>query len=133
MALIRWNRYGEPTWNAYNCAESRFATGWTPRVDVVEDENGFTVNAELPGLTKEDVNVNVEDGVLTFSGERKFPYGENSDGCRRVERNYGKFERSFRLSDAINPEGITATMDNGVLTVHLPVREESKPRQIAVN
>ena len=135
MSYVRWNRFGNPDrWAHFgarhfdsdcNCAD------FTPDADVVEDEAGYNIYVELPGLSREDVSVNVEKGILTISGERKAPES-GEDHFSRFERRYGRFERSFRLSDTIDVGAIAASMDKGVLTVSLPKREETKPRTIEV-
>jgi HSP20 family protein len=140
MALIRWNPFGEiDTFQRQmnrlfeDCARPEASvTGWTPRVDTFEDENQITVSAELPGLSDKDVTVNVENNVLTISGERAIENEENKDGYTRVERLYGSFDRSFSLPNTVDIEKVDAKMDKGVLTVTLPRREETKPKQIEV-
>lgn len=103
-------------------------------VDIREDEEAFFVEAEVPGLTAEDVNVDIEKGVLTIRGERKFDREESDEtsGYRRIERSYGAFSRSFSLPETVDPEGIDADLKNGVLTVRLPKREAPGSRKIAV-
>ena len=129
---LSWNPYrmveaARPGWfGAEECA-----CAYAPRVDVIEDQGGFELAMELPGLEKADVKIEVENGVLTVSGERKFP-GNNGHTYRRVEGNYGPFERSFELSNNVEAAKIAATMDKGILHVTLPRREETKPRQIEV-
>jgi HSP20 family protein len=103
-----------------------------PPMDVVEDENGLTVRIELPGLTADDVSVEVEGDVLTISGE--FKAAEEREGVRYYvnERCAGPFRRSLRLSDTVDVEHITATFENGVLTLALPKRPEAQPKRIEV-
>lgn len=111
----------------------RETTSWTPRVDVVEDEHAYHLHAELPGLDKKDIDVSVENGVLTLSGERKFEKKEEKDdGYRYYERSYGSFCRSFRLPEHVDPNAIKATHKNGVLELTLPKSEKAKPKQIEV-
>ena len=129
-----WNPYrmleaARPWWTGAN--ESECGCTYAPRVDVIEDKGAFELAMELPGLEKSDVKIEVENGVLTVSGERKFP-GNNGHTYLRVEGNYGAFERSFELSDNVDAVHIAATMDKGILHVTLPRREETKPRQIEV-
>jgi len=107
-------------------------TGWSPRVDIKEDEKGFTVMTELPGLNQKDVSVEVKDGILTISGEKKFGGEEKGERYYRVERCYGSFSRSFTLSDRVDENGIEATFKDGLLTLTLPKKEEAKPKQIKV-
>ena len=106
---------------------------WHPTVDVHEDEHSYLIDAELPGLKKEDVKVNFQDGVLTISGERKYENESKEKNAHRVERFYGKFSRTFNFPSTINGDGISASYDNGVLKITVPKAEEVKPRQIAVN
>ncbi|MBF0195490.1 MAG: Hsp20/alpha crystallin family protein [Magnetococcales bacterium] len=102
------------------------------RVDIREDENQIVVKADVPGMEQKDISVNVDNGMLTISGERKFSDEENKKHYHRVERAYGRFSRSFQLSNTTDPENISATYKNGVLEVTLPKREEAKPRSIQV-
>ena len=102
---------------------------WTPAVDIVESTDAYTLTADLPGLTKGDVHLTVEDGVLTLSGERK---GESSEFGHRYERAYGKFSRSFQLESGIENSKITAEFKNGLLKVTLPKVEASKPFEITI-
>lgn len=104
---------------------------WTPAVDIAENEEALVFTAELPGFNRDDLNIAVEDGRLTLSGERKME--RKSDEYHRVERVYGRFERNFTLPTTVDPDKITANLKNGLLTIALPKREESKPRQIAVH
>jgi HSP20 family protein len=111
----------------------RVEAAWTPRADVVEKDNAYEVHAELPGLDKKDINVSVEEGVLTISGERKAEKKEEKDGkYRYYERTYGSFERSFRLPDNVDAGKIRASHKNGVLELSIPKTEPSKPKQIEV-
>lgn len=103
-----------------------------PSVDVFEDEKAFSLLVELPGLQKNDVKIEVENGTLTISGERKPLNGEHQGGYQRIERCYGDFSRSFTLGDIIDQQHIAAAMDQGLLTVTLPKREETRARQIEV-
>ncbi len=110
--------------------QSRLVGNFMPASDVYETENEVVFACELPGFEKEDVNILVEDGQLTISGERKFE--RESRNYYRVERRYGKFQRSFVLPTTVQQGKISASLKNGVLTVTLPKREESKPKQISV-
>lgn len=111
---------------------------WRPVVDVHEDEHGFVIDVELPGLRKEDVTINFQDGTLTIAGERSYGYestnGEKGEkkNAHRIERVYGKFLRSFNFPAAVNAESIAASFTNGVLSVVLPKAEELKPKQIEI-
>ncbi len=110
-----------------------FARGaWSPNVDIYEDENRLIVEAELPGMDREDFEVLVENNVLTLKGERKFEKKTEGDNYHRVERAYGSFTRQFTLPQTITAEGATADFENGVLRVALPKREETKARKIEI-
>lgn len=105
---------------------------WTPTVDVSEDDTAYLIKAELPEMKKEDVNVRIENGVLTLSGERHFEKEEKERKYHRVERAYGAFARSFVLPENVEHETASAEYRDGVLTVTVKKSEEAKPRQIEV-
>lgn len=108
-------------------------TTWAPAVDIYETPNELVVKADLPDVDEKDIDVRVENNLLTIRGERKFEKSVSAENYLRVERTYGAFSRSFSLPNTVNPESIRAEYKNGVLTVNLPKREESKPRQVKVN
>jgi HSP20 family protein len=108
------------------------AGAFAPALDVEEDEDAYTLHVELPGVPADDVEVSLEENVLTVSGERRFYDEKSTDTFRRIERAVGRFHRSVRLPDRVNGEGVTATAKHGVLTIVVPKAEESKPRRIAV-
>jgi HSP20 family protein len=114
------------------CAGSK-VTDWTPRVDIVEDENEYLIKADLPAVDKKDVKVTVDDGVLTVSGERK-PEKKEEDGktYHRVERVYGSFTRRFSLPENVDGTKVRAEYKNGELELHLPKAPEAKPKTIEV-
>ena len=105
---------------------------WVPAMDLVETDAHFVLRADLPGLTEEDVAIEVEDSVLTLSGERKAEHEEKQEGYYRVERAFGRFSRSLTLPKGIDPEAVTASFTNGVLEVRIPKPEERKPRKISI-
>ena len=105
---------------------------WSPSVDVYEDGEQFRLHAELPGLKKEDVKINLKEGVLTLRGERKFEDEQKKDNYYRLERSYGSFARSFTLPKTVDPEKIRATMKDGVLEITIPKKPEAKPKEIKV-
>ncbi len=107
--------------------ESMTLSEWTPSVDIGEDEKEYLVKAELPEVKKEDIKVSVDDGTLSISGERKVEKEEKNMKFHRVERAYGRFERSFTLPDETDSEHITSEYKNGILTVHLPKNPAAKP------
>jgi len=108
-------------------------TTWAPAVDIQETENELVLKADLPGIEEKDIDVRIENNTLTIRGERKFEKQVNEDNYLRVERSYGSFSRSFSLPNTINTEAISAEYKNGVLTVQMPKRAESKPKQVKVN
>jgi len=117
-------------------------TTWAPAVDIYEGENELVVKADLPDVNPEDLDIRVENNILTIRGERKFEKldrsavaGEKVDekNYLRVERAYGSFARSFSLANTVNTEAIKADYKDGVLTLNIPKREEAKPKQIKVN
>ncbi len=112
--------------------ESALAT-WAPAVDIYETPNELVVKADLPDVNEKDIDVRVENNLLTIRGERKFEKSVSEENFLRVERTYGSFSRSFSLPNTLNAEAIGAEYKNGVLTVTLPKREETKPRQVKVN
>jgi len=158
MAVVRWNptmpsRPFQQPWSPFEGLESlrnemdrlfeSFAgttqpssireSAWTPRVDLLEHENEFVLVADLPGMKKEDINIAVQDNVLTLEGKRTFTHAENGQGkYHYTERASGTFCRRFMLSIAVNADKITATYKHGVLEVHLPKAVEAQPKRIAV-
>jgi HSP20 family protein len=152
MALIRWNdpfrlgdsfrdlnalqermnRVFEDTLGRGRRDEEVFSGTWAPPVDIVESKDKLTLTAELPGFTEDKIQINFEDGVLTLEGERKFEQESKDENYHRVERSYGRFVRSFSLPANVDPQKISAVFKNGLLTVELPKREESKPKSIKV-
>lgn len=108
------------------------ARSWQPAVDIFEETDAIVVQAELPGVKAEDVDVTVDNGQLTIEGERKFDKREDKGQWHRVESTYGRFTRTFALPKTVTAESIEANLDAGVLTVRLPKRAEVKPRKIAV-
>jgi HSP20 family protein len=112
--------------------ESFTLKAWAPACDIYETDEAVMVKAELPEVKRENVNVFVENNVLTLSGERKFEDENKRDNYHRVERSYGQFLRSFTLPNNIDPAHITAEFKDGMLNVTLPKRAEAKPKQIEV-
>ena len=112
---------------------ARAVADWRPAADLVEAEDGYHIELDVPGLTEKDVQIQFEDDVLTVSGERKTEHKSVEDGYRYVERRQGRFERSFRLPQGIDAEQVKANIEQGVLRVTLPKPEKLKPKQIPVN
>src|SRR6266705_2947336 len=108
-------------------------TAWAPAVDIYETEHELVVKADLPEVDPKDLDIRVENNILTIRGERKFEKKVNEDNYLRVERAYGSFARSFTLANTVNSDAIKADYQNGVLTLTIPKREEAKPKQIKVN
>jgi len=108
-------------------------TTWAPAVDIYEGENELVVKADLPEVKPEDLDIRVENNILTIRGERKFEKKVDEKNYLRVERAYGSFARSFSLANTVNSEAIKADYKDGVLTLNIPKREEAKPKQIKVN
>ena len=105
---------------------------WLPAMDLLETGEHFVLRADLPGLSEEDVRIELEDGTLTISGERKAEHESAEQGYYRVERAFGSFSRSLALPRGVDPEGVSAQFDRGVLEVRIPKPEERKPRRIEI-
>lgn len=105
---------------------------WAPAVDIYETNDSFVVSADLPGLNKDEIQIDLKDNTLTLKGEKKFEEKVSKDNYIRVERAYGSFVRSFTLPQNIDPEKIKAKYKEGVLEVTIPKKEEAKPKQIKV-
>jgi HSP20 family protein len=106
---------------------------WAPAVDIYEGQNELVAKVDLPGVEEKDIDIRLENNTLTIRGERKFEKSVNEENYLRVERAYGSFTRTFSLPNMINAQAINASYNNGVLTVHMPKREESKPKQVKIN
>jgi HSP20 family protein len=144
MALVRWDPAREvdslqsevnrlfDTFFGGGPANSAGARRWVPAMDLVETDDHLVLRADLPGLDRDDVNIEVKDGVLTVSGERKTEQEERTDGFYRVERAFGGFSRSLSLPDHVDASKITADFNKGVLEVRIPKPEERKPQRIEI-
>jgi len=149
MAIVRWepfrdlvavqdrlNRIFDDTFRGNpRGSDEDWALGgqWAPSVDIFEHEGNLVLRAELPGIEPKDVDVHVENNVLTLRGERKFESEVKREKYHRVERAYGTFSRSFTLPNVVDTEKIKAEYRDGVLNVTLPTKEEAKPKQISIN
>jgi len=148
MALIRWeparelstiqgemNRLFNTFFDSTTVANGGTGTlrRWIPAMDLVEAEDAFVLRADLPGLTQDDVKIELEDNVLTVSGERKTEHEERKEGYYRVERGFGRFQRQLTLPDGVDADAIKANVDNGVLEVRIPKPEQRKPRKITIS
>jgi HSP20 family protein len=114
-------------------ADNAALTTWAPAVDIYETENELVIKADLPDMEEKDIDVRVENNMLTIRGERKFEESVKEDNYLRVERAYGSFSRSFSLPNTVSTDAIQANYKNGVLKVELPKRAESKPKQVKIN
>lgn len=147
-AMTRWNPSGDLVKNRFNRlfedafhdmlrpfddSEQVASRSWMPAVDIRETDEALTLMVDLPGMEKDDVNLTIENNVLTISGERRFEREEENDNYHRIERSYGSFSRSFTLNSNVEADEVEASFDNGVLHVELPKREESKPRRISIS
>jgi len=142
MSLVRWN----PNRNLISISDEidRFFndfglnlrdsdTVWRPSVDLSETENTYEVKAEMPGMKKEDIKVEVKENVLTLTGEKKHETKDDKKNFHRLERVYGKFQRSFRLPKEVKSQEIKAKYRNGVLMIEIPKAEEMKPKEVAIS
>jgi HSP20 family protein len=150
MALIRWeparelatiqsemnrlfNTFFEPPSGGGSPGNGGAVRRWIPAMDLVESQDDFVLRADLPGLSESDVNIELEDNVLTISGERKSEHEERKEGYYRVERASGAFSRSLTLPEGVDPERVKASFDRGVLEVRIPKPEERKPRRVTIS
>jgi len=105
---------------------------WMPAMDLIEVEDHYLLKADLPGMAEENVSIEVDQGVLTVSGERTAEHEQREKGWHRIERSFGQFQRQLTLPDGIDPDAVTAEFDRGVLTVRIPKPERVKPRRISI-
>ena len=106
---------------------------WEPLVDIYEEEDKFVIKAEIPDVDKKDIDITIEDNVLTIKGEKKFEKEEKKENYLRAERFYGTFRRSFTLPASVEKDKIKAKLDKGVLTIEIPKKEETKPKKISID
>jgi len=147
MALIRWEPVAELSTiqNEMNRLFNTFfdqptpagrsaggARRWIPPMDLVETPDHYVLRADLPGLSDEDVNVQLEDNVLTISGERKTEHESQQEGYYRLERAFGGFSRALTLPDGVDPDGVQGHFDRGVLEIRIPKPEQKKPRHVQI-
>jgi len=146
MAIVRWeplrelstlqnemNRLFSTAFDTPSNGNGSTLRRWMPAMDLIETDAHFVLTADLPGLTESDVNIEVDDRVLTVSGERKAGYEVNKDGYHRVERAFGSFSRSLTLPKGVNAETVEAAFENGVLEIRIPKPEAPKPRKITIS
>jgi HSP20 family protein len=145
MAIVRWeplrelstiqsemNRLFNTVFDTPAPANGGTLRRWMPAMDLVETEDRFVLRADLPGLGEGDVNIEVEDRVLTVSGERKTEHEGNGEGYHRVERAFGAFSRSLTLPEGVDAESVAASFDRGVLEIRIPKPEQRRPRKISI-
>jgi HSP20 family protein len=113
--------------------EEFMSGGWVPNVDIYENQDHLVLEADLPGMNRDDIDLSIENNIITLRGERKFEKKADGDSFHRVERSYGTFTRSFTLPQTVSAEGAQADFKNGILRVTLPKREETKARRIEVS
>lgn len=148
MALIRWEPAAELNtiqnemnrlFNTFFDQPTQAGRGngsvrrWLPPMDLVETGDHYVLRADLPGLSDDDVNVQLEDNVLTISGERKAEHATQDEGYYRLERAFGSFARSLTLPDGVDPDGVDAHFDRGVLEIRVPKPEQKKPKTVQIN
>ena len=145
MRIARWEPFKETEdmlrrmsamdfgrWPGLFAANGDKVTEWSPAADISETEKEYVVKAELPGVTREDVKVTQEDGVLTIEGERKYFKSDKDEKTHRVERFFGSFTRSFSLPDDADAKNIRAETKDGVLNVHIPKLKVEKPKPVQI-
>ena len=125
------NRLFDETFSRGRSAESEMGT-WAPAVDIYETEQELVLKADLPEVNQQEIDIRIENNMLTIRGERKFHNEVSQDNYLRIERAYGPFSRSFSLPNTLNTESIKADYQNGVLSIRMPKREESRPKQIRI-
>ena len=143
MTLVRWNDPFREFAQLQDRINRVFSDGdgglltsgtWAPPVDIYQNgDHEVVLKAELPDMTRDEIDITVDNGTLTIRGEKKFSNEVKEESYRRIERRYGTFSRSFSLPQTVDTAKVGAEYKNGVLTVRLPLREEAKPRQIKVD
>jgi HSP20 family protein len=143
MALVRWDPIGEldSLQGDMNRLFDRFCEGrtpngmsrrWIPAMDLVETDDHLVLRGDLPGMTEDDIDIEIKDSVLTVSGERKAEHEDKGEGYHRVERAFGRFSRSLSLPQGIDPDKVEAQFDKGVLEVRIPKPAEAKPTRVEI-
>ena len=132
MLQDRMNRLFEDAGRGWRPDEAAATTTWSPAVDIYETEGEIIVKAELPGVERKDIQLHLENNVLTIRGERRFEKEAREDNYHRIERSYGGFSRSFSIPTTVDEEKIHADYKDGVLKVVLPKKEAAKPKQIQI-
>lgn len=128
------NRFFDDSAPTGNADYSRVATSeWAPAVDIKEEQDRYVITADVPGVETKDIDITMENGVLSIKGERSARNNEQREGYKRIERASGSFYRRFSMPDSVDPDGISASSSNGVLEVAIPKKQAVQPRRIAVN
>ena len=146
MTIVRWeplrelnslqgemNRLFDTVFDAPSGSSRGTLRRWVPAMDLVESGDHFVLRADLPGMSEEDIEIELEDGTLTVSGERKAEHDEHHDGFHRVERSFGAFSRSLTLPKGVDADAVAASFDRGVLEIRIPKPEARKPRRISIS
>ena len=142
MAIVRWDpsREVDSLQGEVNRVFDAFFGGgagaatrrWVPAVDLAETDDSLLLRMDLPGLDEDDVSIEIRDGVLTVSGERRAEHEQKSEGYQRIERSFGSFSRSLNLPDGVAPDKVEAGFDKGVLEIRVPKPEERKPHRVQI-
>jgi HSP20 family protein len=144
MTLVRWDPAGEvdslqsevnrlfDTFFANGRGGAANARRWVPAMDLAESEDELVLTADLPGMSEDDISIEIKDGVLTIAGERRDSRREEGKGYHRVERSFGRFARTLSLPDGIDADRVAASFDRGVLEVRIPKPEERKPHRVPI-
>ena len=147
MTLVKWtpmremmslpyriNRFFDDSFFRAGFSDNDLAlSAWHPMADIYDDNDHIVIKAELPGIDKKDISIDLKDGVLTLKGERNVEKEEKEDNYYRRERSFGKFERAFTLPTGLDPEKIKADYKDGVLKIEIPKPEKEKPKQITIH
>jgi HSP20 family protein len=147
MNLVKWNPWREMDtfsnrfdrffdggfFPALSFSEDSGLRDWRPVVDIYDEDDKIVIKAEIPGVDKDKINVDVKDGILTLTGERSYENDVKEENYHRRERAYGKFQRSFALAEGLNPDKIDADYKDGVLRIEIPKPEEKKPKKIEIH
>jgi HSP20 family protein len=146
MAIVRWdqgrdldtlqgdvNRLFDSFFGRRDTAQGTAARRWVPAMDLVETEDQLVLRADLPGMRREDIGIEIKDNVLTISGERKAEHEEKGEGFHRIERSSGRFSRSLGLPRGMDATSVNASFENGVLEVRMPKPAERKPTRIEIS
>jgi len=144
MAIIRWRPIGEidsfkremdrmfDDFFRPSSELSESSLSWYPSVDVKETKDEFVISAEVPGMSKDDIKINISDNTLTIKGEKKEEKKEENHNYHRIERRFGTFQRSFTLPTQIEEKKVKASYKDGILTISMPKKEEAKPKEIPI-